>query len=47
MTVNNVMLELDDKQSLTDLIDKKTIIDKIPDRQKLALYLMRQGFDYH
>ncbi len=46
VTVNNVMLELDDKQSLADLIDKKRLLTKYPDRQKLALYLMRQGFDY-
>lgn len=37
---------IDDKNQLKKLIDKKHLITKYPDKNKLAQYLLRQGFPY-
>lgn len=37
---------IDDNNQLKKLIDKKHLITKYPDKNKLAQYLLRQGFPY-
>lgn len=44
--IDEVMFDYDESQILEELIIKKSLIEKYPDRQKFIQYLNQKGFNY-